>query len=381
MVRFRRTSSYRPRHRRSVRLARPVDKPAQAPRSLPHIIAACFIGVVSSWSVAAHALTPLELLEFSPDIAIRIGSENELVRDQDAAADDLAGSVAAIALSGVGEDADLVGYHVDTDGSILVAFDVAVVFPDLTSRAADVVRLQGDQQSLEFDAAAAGVPDGVSIDAVSMVGGELVLSFDTTTELPGGLTIADEDLIRFDGVVFSAYFDGSEAGIPEALDLDAADVLPNGNILVSFDGGGVVDDITFDDEDVLEFDPFSMSWELAYDGEARHGAWPPADLVALDATAASTTTTTTTTTTSTTTTSTTTTTTVPLQGNCADPNDDGAVTATDALFILRAGVGSETCADCVCDANGSGSVTATDALLALQVAVGLDVPLNCPPCT
>jgi len=62
---------------------------------------------------------------------------------------------------------------------------------------------------------------------------------------------------------------------------------------------------------------------------------------------------------------------------CADADQDGGVTATDALAILRASVGLGVCTLCVCDADGNGTVTATDALLALRAAVGMPVALAC----
>ena len=61
--------------------------------------------------------------------------------------------------------------------------------------------------------------------------------------------------------------------------------------------------------------------------------------------------------------------------------DVPVVTATDALFVLRAAVGTETCALCVCDTNGSGTITASDALVALNFAVGQPIELMCPPCS
>ena len=84
---------------------------------------------------------------------------------------------------------------------------------------------------------------------------------------------------------------------------------------------------------------------------------------------------------------TTTTTTLP-GGACGDPVGDGAaagtrssiVTASDALFVLSAGVGLQSCELCLCDVNGSGSITATDALATLNLAVGLPADLSCPPC-
>jgi len=57
------------------------------------------------------------------------------------------------------------------------------------------------------------------------------------------------------------------------------------------------------------------------------------------------------------------------------------ITASDALFILRAAVGILSCEPCICDVNGSASITATDALTILRVAVGQPFELNCPPCS
>jgi hypothetical protein len=97
---------------------------------------------------------------------------------------------------------------------------------------------------------------------------------------------------------------------------------------------------------------------------------------------------TTSTTSTTVTDSSTTTTTVPDAGACADPvaltagrASANSISASDALFVLGAAVGSQTCALCLCDADGSGGVAATDALITLRAAVGESVPLNCPPCS
>jgi predicted outer membrane repeat protein len=93
----------------------------------------------------------------------------------------------------------------------------------------------------------------------------------------------------------------------------------------------------------------------------------------------------------------TTTTTLSSGGACADPvgivvvkamaekrpvtkRIARAVTASDALAVLSAAVGSVACELCVCDVDGSGTVSASDALATLLAAVGLPVVLNCPPC-
>ena len=57
-----------------------------------------------------------------------------------------------------------------------------------------------------------------------------------------------------------------------------------------------------------------------------------------------------------------------------------SITASDALLVLRAAVGSDQCHLCVCDTDHSLQVTASDALLTLKKAVGHEVTLDCPPC-
>ena len=89
--------------------------------------------------------------------------------------------------------------------------------------------------------------------------------------------------------------------------------------------------------------------------------------------------TTTTTTTTNTTMPTTSTTTTP-SSVCGDVTGDEAITASDALAVLRGAVGLGVCEPCICDADGSGTVAATDALLVLRVAVGQTAALECPAC-
>jgi hypothetical protein len=67
-------------------------------------------------------------------------------------------------------------------------------------------------------------------------------------------------------------------------------------------------------------------------------------------------------------------------GSTAATLDANAVTASDALFILRAAVGLETCQLCVCDVDDNAATSATDALAALRASVGLPVSLTCPTC-
>jgi len=66
-------------------------------------------------------------------------------------------------------------------------------------------------------------------------------------------------------------------------------------------------------------------------------------------------------------------------GECGQPTSRGGAspTATDALFVLRAAVGIESCKSCICDTDASGLIAATDALAILRSAVGLGPALGC----
>jgi hypothetical protein len=65
---------------------------------------------------------------------------------------------------------------------------------------------------------------------------------------------------------------------------------------------------------------------------------------------------------------------------CGDPVEPEGITSGDALRVLRTGVGTAECDDCICDVDASGSIAASDALAVLRKAVGQQVELECPPC-
>lgn len=67
-------------------------------------------------------------------------------------------------------------------------------------------------------------------------------------------------------------------------------------------------------------------------------------------------------------------------GDCGQPVSDSVLPkASDALFVLRAAVGSEVCELCICDVDASGDVRASDALRVLKAAVGIEIVLDCGP--
>jgi hypothetical protein len=218
----------------------------------------------------------------SPDVAVDLSAATVL--DREAVRDDGAGGLALLDLPDLGDGVDLSALDLQADGSLLFAVDVTASLPSgLTARPCDVVRKLDTDYSLAFDGHAAGVPDGVAVDAVAhLPSGELLLSFDVSIAL-GALPVDDEDVVRFDGSGFSLFADGSEAGIDPALDLDGLDYAGQGRLAVSLDGSGSLAGVLFDDEDVVSFDPGGLDPNvvLTYRPSAAYPEWAAADLDAV----------------------------------------------------------------------------------------------------
>lgn len=242
---------------------------------------------VACTAASAQAQAPVAL---SLDTTTSFGGST--FEDETVFADDGSGSVVEITIAGLSPAVDVNAYDRYLTGARageqLLSLDSAANVGDgVTAEAGDVVRLSGASRTLVFDASASGIPNGIITDAAAIhASSDLLLSFDTTLVV-SGLTVEDEDLVRFDGGSYSVFFDGSAEGIDFALDLDAADFRSvDGHLLLSFDGSGFVGGVAFEDEDILEFDPGSSSWALSYDGSVEHPGIASADLVAVPETKA-----------------------------------------------------------------------------------------------
>jgi hypothetical protein len=204
------------------------------------------------------------------------------VRGREAAIDDLAGGILIEDFGGLPDGADVSALHEELNGRLLFASDVSVALPGgVTARPDDVAVLVGGIYGIAFDGAAAGVPEGAAVDAVTIgPAGKTLLSFYVYFDL-AGLNAVDEDLVSFDGAQFALAFDGSAAGIDPALDLDGAAYAGGGRYALSFDGAGELGGVTFADEDVVTLTLVGSDMKLFYDGSAQHVRWPQSDLDAV----------------------------------------------------------------------------------------------------
>jgi hypothetical protein len=103
-------------------------------------------------------------------------------------------------------------------------------------------------------------------------GGTLLVSFISTTTLPGLGSVANEDIVaRSSSGAWSMYFDGSDVGAG-SFTIDALAVLPGGDLLLSFTSDGIIAGLLADDSDLLRFHPTSLgpntagTWSIYFDG-------------------------------------------------------------------------------------------------------------------
>ncbi len=125
--------------------------------------------------------------------------DGQTIEGEDVVSDDvMSGTITPVALGPLANSSDVTAYHVLANGDRLLAIDVTVSLPGgVTAKTGDVVRYDGANYTIEFDAASESIPSGVKIDAVSVnTAGNLVLSFDTSVATPGG-AFNDEDVLKY----------------------------------------------------------------------------------------------------------------------------------------------------------------------------------------
>ncbi len=255
------------------------------------------------------------------------------------------------------------------DGSFLYVLDndsVVRVNPVTGSQAAvydgsafnDPVHIRrdrnGDYIVADLFAAELIFLDSTTFSESTISGGDIFRVVDVADTGSGDLLVADvgpNSLIRVDP---SSGVQSLVGGAGYFSPASPASMLPedNGNVLVAVGGAGALGLVRIDPSDASQSIVSGMP--ICIGADMEHVVLAPEPVV------------------------------------CGDPVDSGGalvarvslanINATDALFTLRAGVGSETCELCVCDVDDSGDLNASDALLVLQVGVGQPVDLNCPDC-
>lgn len=147
--------------------------------------------------------------------------------------------------------------------SFFFSADVPADLGGVTRLPWEVVRSDSGSYSSELV-----LPDGTPLDAVHRLdGGDWLLSVDSPTEL-GGMTWSSSDVIRFDGINFTPFFNGLSAGVPANSDVDAVflDGGDTGALILSFDVMTTIGANTYEPADLVTF--IGGSFSLYFDGSA-----------------------------------------------------------------------------------------------------------------
>lgn len=136
----------------------------------------------------------------------------------------------------------------------------------------DILSFNGFNFTLWWDGSAAGLPPEVNLDALhinSVSPKNFDFSLKEDAVLPGVGLVADEDVIRYvEGIGFGMTLDGSSVGIPPEADVDAFAILPNtGNFVLSLEGANFLGGNLYDDADLIEYNgSFFMFFDASLNG-------------------------------------------------------------------------------------------------------------------
>jgi hypothetical protein len=239
----------------------------------------CLVG--GALPSTAHG-QPLDTLQYSADIPVLLAGSNGALgahhRDYVAEVD---GRLTRYRLPGIPERANLDALHLLPGAVVLFSLDTAARIDGLATRPSDVVVRSNGVYAVLFDGRAAGVPDGVDLDAVGMSGGDLLVSFDRAFAVDGML-VRPADVVIVRGDAFAGkLLDAAALGLPAAADIDAVDLPHPGILLVSFADGGRVGGIVHRDDDIMQLELATATWSLRLAPTTRSDRWHAADLDAL----------------------------------------------------------------------------------------------------
>jgi hypothetical protein len=119
------------------------------------------------------------------------------------------------------------------------------------------------------------------IDALSILdNGNLVLSTDNDAQL-GNLSFSEGDLVEYDlsSKTASLFFDGSLFG--EEMNIDAVNVNADGTIVLSTATEAVLAGLTFDEDDLVSYDPATGMATHLFDGEGNFSLQENIDAVSM----------------------------------------------------------------------------------------------------
>ena len=219
-----------------------------------------FLGII--FMVASFSLSFAQLF-LSPDILVTIGSESFEEKDiiyyePSGFSLYLCGSTLAIPK---GVNVDAFGF---SGGDMLFSVDIPTTLDGEAYTERDLILYDGTNFSKLLDGSAIGIPEGVRIDAATVLSDEsIVFSLDIPVSLEG-IPFNARDLIVYNGFSFDLYFSGSDNGIPDTANVDGVWVNLEGDILFSLDIPCSLNGLEVKDKDIIKWSEGSFS--LYFDG-------------------------------------------------------------------------------------------------------------------
>ncbi len=231
-------------------------------------------------SVFAQTTTVLTEIRLVSDIDSAMpGSSGDVYNSDDSIIAFSLGSNTATTTNDLGtlDQTGIDGFHRTGDGcgDSIYSLDTATVIAGTAMRPSDVFTAAGTKV---LDASSAGIPDGININAISRDPEtcDLLFSIDSIASL-GGTAYKTDDIIRFNGSVFSLY-----QATNLNVNIDALHILSTERLLISTDVGESLPDVDALDEEVFEINtgitPFQL---LSFEPSAFNTSWQAADLNAL----------------------------------------------------------------------------------------------------
>jgi hypothetical protein len=162
--------------------------------------------------------------------------------------------------------------------ALYISLNAAATLSGTNFTRGDIIMYDGVTFSRYFTAAQAGLPSTANVVAFDVLSPtEIIMAFGAGTAVPGVGTVGGKALVKFTATSlgattsgsFSLYFKGGNVGLTQSTELiDAVDVLPGGDLLISTIGAVSVPGVAGGAKLVLRFTPTAL-------GAVTAGTWAP----------------------------------------------------------------------------------------------------------
>ena len=168
--------------------------------------------------------------------------------------------------TGIAVDFDAVSSGVS---QAIISADSDAILGGLSFENIDLVRYNAeiDTATLFFDGGLVGLVD--EIDAIHVLSnGHIVFSLRNNGMTLGGLTFDEEDLVDYDPVADTAtlIFDGASLFDSSGEDVKSVHVMDNGHFVLSTSSSAILGGVSFENNDLVEYDPVADTATLFFDG-------------------------------------------------------------------------------------------------------------------